>query len=99
MSVPQWMRSVIRRELSGIEPATIFREELERELAQLRAENERLHAHLLEMLVALRDSLKQSQDAFLVGFQEAMTGKSGGAASGVHDKLLRRRPTSQENPT
>ncbi len=85
VSVPKWMREVIKREINGIEPATVLREEFAREIAQIREENERFHDEMLQAFVALRDSLRQCQDALLDGFKEAIEEKYGGQ-SGLLNK-------------
>ena len=92
VSVPQWMRELILRELNGIEPATVLRQEFARETAEIRIENERYQTQIIELLVAFRDSLRNSQTELLEGFREAISGKTGGQ-SGLLNKLQSRSST------
>ena len=89
VSAPQWIKSVVLRELNAIDSAAVLREEFEREIASMRAQNDRFEISLLEIVVALRDSLLGSLDhhqaqtvqahkELLDGFREAIKGKSGG---------------------
>lgn len=86
VSVPQWMREIILRELNGIDPATVLRQEFARELGEIRAENDKCQNQLIEIVVALRDSVRNSQDQLLEGFREAVAGKTSGQ-SGLLSKL------------
>jgi len=91
-TVPKWVRELVIRELNGIEPATVLRQEFARETAEIRAENERFQSQLIELLVAFRDSLRNSQTELLDGFREAIAGKTSGQ-SGLLNKL-QGRPSS-----
>lgn len=93
VTVPQWMREIVLRELNGIEPATVLRQEFARETAEIRAENERFQSQLIELLVAFRDSLRNSQTELLDGFRDAIAGKMGGQ-SGLLNKLQQGRSSS-----
>lgn len=93
LSVPAHIRSVYKRELDGIDAATVIREELDRELTALRAENARLQEQLIEIVVALRDSIRNSQAELLEGFREAAAGKANGHPGLLH-KLQGRPSTS-----
>ena len=78
ISSQSFARQIVLRELNGIDSATVVREELEREHAFMRSENERFQEQLLEIVIALRDSLRNSQTELLEGFREAIAGKSSG---------------------
>lgn len=92
LSVPAHIRVIYKRELDGIDSASVIREELERERSAMRAQNERFQEQLLEIVVALRDSLRNSQTELLEGFQEAIAGKTSGQ-SGMLKKLRPSIPT------
>lgn len=85
LSVPAHIRAIYKRELDGIDSASVIREELERERAAMRADGERFQNQLLEIVVALRDSLYQSNDALLDGFKDAIAGKTGGRSDILSD--------------
>lgn len=93
LSVAAHIRSVYKRELDGIDAASVIREELERELMTLRAENAQLQEQVIEIVVALRDSIRNSQTELLDGFREAIAGKTSGQ-SGLLQKLHGRPSTS-----
>ena len=95
VSIPQWMREIVLRELNGIEPSTVLRQEFARETAEIRAENERFQNQLIELLVAFRDSLRNSQTELLDGFREAIAGKTSGQ-SGLLEKLHGRSSSSTQ---
>ena len=85
------IRVVYKRELDGIDAANVIREELDRELEALRAENERLHGELIEIVVALRDSIRQSNEALLEGFKNAIAGKTSGQSGALERKFAEAR--------
>ena len=85
------IRVVYKRELDGIDSANVIREELDRKLAALRAESERLHGELIEIVVALRDSIRKSNDDLLVGFKNAIAGKTSGQSGALERKLAEAR--------
>lgn len=58
------IRDVYVRDLRGIDAATVLREEIERMGAGLRLENQRFQQEVLEMLIALRDSLTNANADF-----------------------------------
>ncbi len=84
VSAQKWAREIILRELNGIDASTVLREEFARETAEIRAENERFQNQLIEIVVALRDSIRNTQAQLLDGFREAVTGRASG-----HDRKLR----------
>lgn len=84
VSAQKWAREIILRELNGIDASTVLREEFARETAEIRAENERFQTQLIEIVVALRDSIRNSQAQLLDGFREAVAGRASG-----HERELR----------
>lgn len=74
------IRDVYVRDLRGIDAAAVLRDEVERMGAGLRMENERFQKEVLELLVALRDSLNDANadfhDALVKSIKNALPDKS-----------------------
>ena len=92
------IRDVYVRDLRGIDAATILREEMDRIGAGLRLDNERFQSEVVEMLIALRDSLTTTNTEFhndlVASIQSALPDKS----TSVSQPAFPKPPTrNQEN--